>query len=46
MRDSEAVSNAIQRPGKITLQVRRNGVLRTLTPETPKRSRTGGATSA
>ena len=41
MRDSEAVSNAIQRPGKITLQVRRNGVLRTLTPETPKKESDG-----
>jgi regulator of sigma E protease len=39
--DSNAVSDAIQKPGKITLVVRRAGTLRTLTPETPKRESDG-----
>jgi regulator of sigma E protease len=38
---TNAVSNAIQRPGKITLVVRRAGQLRTLTPETPQKGSDG-----
>jgi regulator of sigma E protease len=40
-KSSEVVSNQIQKPGKITLVVRRAGVLRTLTPETPKKESDG-----
>ena len=38
---SNAVSNAIQRPGKITLVVRRAGDVRTLVPATPKKGSDG-----
>jgi regulator of sigma E protease len=41
VKSSNAVSNAIQRPGKITLVVRRAGQLRTLTPATPKKGSDG-----
>jgi regulator of sigma E protease len=40
-RDSTVVSNQIQKPGKITLVVRRAGVLHTLTPETPQLGKDG-----
>jgi regulator of sigma E protease len=38
---SNQVANAIQRPGKITLSVKRDGVLRTLAPATPKKGSDG-----
>jgi regulator of sigma E protease len=40
-KNSEVVSDQIQKPGKITLVVRRAGELRTLTPETPKKESDG-----
>jgi regulator of sigma E protease len=39
--NSTQVSNAIQKPGKITLVVRRAGALRTLTPVTPQKGSDG-----
>jgi regulator of sigma E protease len=41
VKSSTAVSNAIQRPGRITLVVRRAGVVRTLAPATPKKGSDG-----
>ena len=41
IKNSQQVSDAIQRPGKITLVVRRAGALKTLTPETPEKGSDG-----
>jgi regulator of sigma E protease len=41
VKSSNQVSNAIQRPGTITLGVRRDGVLRTLEPATPEKGKDG-----
>jgi regulator of sigma E protease len=41
IKNSQQVSDAIQRPGKITLVVRRAGALKTLVPETPDKGSDG-----
>ncbi len=41
VRTSKAVSDAIQRPGKVTLVVKRGGGQRTLVPETPQKGSDG-----
>jgi regulator of sigma E protease len=41
VKNSQQVSDGIQRPGKITLVVRRGGSLKTLIPETPQKGSDG-----
>jgi regulator of sigma E protease len=41
VKNSQQVSDAIQRPGKITLVVRRSGTLKTLIPATPQKGSDG-----